>query len=98
MENTEDTIASNGSEPVESSSKAIESNAGDKGKKPMESKESEERGRGSQYPVRRCEPNCGSFVRTGHCRYGSACRFNHPRRRSVILGVLMVFMIWVFDF
>ncbi|XP_010248778.1 PREDICTED: zinc finger CCCH domain-containing protein 67 isoform X2 [Nelumbo nucifera] len=33
-----------------------------------------------QYPQRSDEPDCSYYLRTGTCRYGSNCRFNHPIR------------------
>lgn len=30
------------------------------------------------YPDRPGEPDCSYYMRTGTCRYGPNCRFNHP--------------------
>lgn len=30
------------------------------------------------YPRRPGAPLCDFFVKTGHCRFGEACRFDHP--------------------
>ncbi|KAG6525267.1 zinc finger CCCH domain-containing protein ZFN-like [Zingiber officinale] len=32
----------------------------------------------SPYPDRPGEPNCLYYLRTGNCRYGSSCKYNHP--------------------
>ncbi|KAL0855820.1 hypothetical protein Bca101_060973 [Brassica carinata] len=32
-------------------------------------------------PERLGEPDCSYYIRTGLCRFGSTCRFNHPPRR-----------------
>lgn len=41
-------------------------------------KEEEEGGESKQYPDRPGEPDCGYYLRTGLCGYGTNCRFNHP--------------------
>ncbi|KAJ6812295.1 zinc finger CCCH domain-containing protein 65-like [Iris pallida] len=38
----------------------------------------EERSGRLPYPLRPGEPDCDHYVRTGGCRYGAGCRFNHP--------------------
>ncbi|XP_058093814.1 zinc finger CCCH domain-containing protein 67-like isoform X7 [Magnolia sinica] len=43
-------------------------------------------GRSHQYPLRPGEPDCTFYLRTGTCRYGSNCRFNHPPRRKNKVG------------
>ncbi|KAM7491562.1 hypothetical protein LguiA_034483 [Lonicera macranthoides] len=35
------------------------------------------------YPVRDGEPDCSYYIRTGLCRFGTACRFNHPPNRKL---------------
>ncbi|EOA33184.1 hypothetical protein CARUB_v100138731mg, partial [Capsella rubella] len=35
------------------------------------------------YPERPGEPDCSYYIRTGLCRFGSTCRFNHPRDREL---------------
>ncbi|XP_058082196.1 zinc finger CCCH domain-containing protein 32-like isoform X3 [Magnolia sinica] len=40
------------------------------------------------YPERPGEPDCIYYMRTGFCGYGVRCRFNHPRDRSSVGGVL----------
>ncbi|XP_028762262.1 zinc finger CCCH domain-containing protein 32 isoform X2 [Neltuma alba] len=35
------------------------------------------------FPERPGEPECQYYLRTGDCKYGSACRFHHPRDRTV---------------
>ncbi|KAI7738245.1 hypothetical protein M8C21_009776, partial [Ambrosia artemisiifolia] len=46
----------------------------------------EEPGMGSgsgSYPQRPDEPDCSYYIRTGFCRFGSRCRFNHPPGRAL---------------
>lgn len=38
------------------------------------------------YPEREGEPDCSFYLRTGLCRFGSTCRFNHPPNRSLALA------------
>ncbi|KAJ8420623.1 hypothetical protein Cgig2_027793 [Carnegiea gigantea] len=38
----------------------------------------EDGGQSKQYPKLPGEPDCGYYLRTGLCGYGSNCRFNHP--------------------
>ncbi|KAL9264959.1 Zinc finger CCCH domain-containing protein [Drosera capensis] len=35
-----------------------------------------------EYPERPGEPDCEFYMRTGDCKYKSACRYNHPRNRA----------------
>ncbi|XP_024369139.1 uncharacterized protein [Physcomitrium patens] len=35
----------------------------------------------SSLPQRPTEPDCAYFMKTGECRYGSKCRFNHPKEK-----------------
>ena len=32
-----------------------------------------------EYPERPGEPECVFWVKTGRCKFGAGCRFNHPR-------------------
>ncbi|XP_039126580.1 zinc finger CCCH domain-containing protein 34-like isoform X2 [Dioscorea cayenensis subsp. rotundata] len=41
----------------------------------------EEGGKKFRYPVRPGEPACSYYIKTGTCRFGSNCKYNHPRRR-----------------
>ncbi|GKV12091.1 hypothetical protein SLEP1_g23288 [Rubroshorea leprosula] len=36
------------------------------------------------YPERPGVPDCVYYMRTGFCRYGSKCRYNHPRDRAAV--------------
>lgn len=36
------------------------------------------------YPVREGEPDCSYYIRTGLCRFGATCRFNHPTNRKLV--------------
>ncbi|KAJ0249780.1 hypothetical protein HA466_0152280 [Hirschfeldia incana] len=38
------------------------------------------------YPERPGEPDCSYYIRTGLCRFGSTCRFNHPRDRELVIA------------
>ncbi|KAL0358782.1 UNVERIFIED_CONTAM: Zinc finger CCCH domain-containing protein ZFN-like [Sesamum angustifolium] len=38
------------------------------------------------YPVREGEPDCSYYIRTGLCRFGSTCRFNHPPNRKLAIA------------
>nr|KYP74552.1 hypothetical protein KK1_007237 [Cajanus cajan] len=35
------------------------------------------------YPERPGEPDCSYYIRTGVCRFGATCRFNHPPNRKL---------------
>lgn len=41
------------------------------------------------YPERPGEPDCSYYIRTGLCRFGLTCRFNHPRDRKLVLFVFL---------
>lgn len=36
------------------------------------------------YPERPEEPDCAYYIRTGLCRFGMTCRFNHPPNRMLV--------------
>jgi hypothetical protein len=36
------------------------------------------------YPERPGEPDCTYYLRTGLCRFGMSCRFNHPPDRNLV--------------
>ncbi|GMH11403.1 hypothetical protein Nepgr_013244 [Nepenthes gracilis] len=38
------------------------------------------------YPEREGEPDCSYYIRTGICRFGSVCRFNHPPNRKLAIA------------
>ncbi|ESQ41646.1 hypothetical protein EUTSA_v10013743mg [Eutrema salsugineum] len=38
------------------------------------------------YPERPGEPDCSYYIRTGLCRFGSTCRFNHPHDRKLVIA------------
>lgn len=38
------------------------------------------------YPERIGEPDCSYYIRTGLCRFGSTCRFNHPPNRKLAIA------------
>ncbi|KAK1568906.1 hypothetical protein Q3G72_030302 [Acer saccharum] len=35
-----------------------------------------------EFPERPGQPECDYFMKTGNCKYNSACKFHHPRSRS----------------
>lgn len=46
------------------------------------------------YPEREGEPDCSYYIRTGLCRFGVTCRFNHPANRKLVrkLQLLLIFL------
>ncbi|XP_030540716.1 zinc finger CCCH domain-containing protein ZFN-like isoform X1 [Rhodamnia argentea] len=38
------------------------------------------------YPERPGEPDCSYYIRTGLCRFGATCRFNHPSDRKLAIA------------
>ncbi|XWS65139.1 hypothetical protein CRYUN_Cryun05aG0065500 [Craigia yunnanensis] len=38
------------------------------------------------YPERPGEPDCSYYIRTGLCRFGATCRFNHPPNRMLAIA------------
>lgn len=38
------------------------------------------------YPERPGEPDCSYYIRTGLCRFGTTCRFNHPTNRKLAIA------------
>ncbi|KAF5959291.1 hypothetical protein HYC85_000500 [Camellia sinensis] len=38
------------------------------------------------FPMREGEPDCSYYIRTGLCRFGAACRFNHPPNRKLAIA------------
>lgn len=41
-----------------------------------------ERMRSPLFPVRPNEPDCTFYVKTGNCRFGMNCKFNHPANKT----------------
>lgn len=39
----------------------------------------------SLHPERPGEPECKYFLKTGDCKFGTYCRFNHPKRKNLLL-------------
>ncbi|BFG37334.1 hypothetical protein CerSpe_236080 [Prunus speciosa] len=52
---------------------------------PMNLRSSETLDPGS-YPERTGEPDCSYYIRTGLCRFGATCRFNHPPNRKLAIA------------
>ena len=49
------------------------------------------------YPERSGEPDCTYYLRTGLCRFGMSCRFNHPPDRNMVscyLPQLLSCFVW----
>jgi hypothetical protein len=42
------------------------------------------------YPERHGEPDCAYYIRTGLCRFGSTCRFNHPHDRKLVIATARI--------
>ncbi|KAL6988886.1 hypothetical protein U1Q18_014637 [Sarracenia purpurea var. burkii] len=42
------------------------------------------------YPVREGEPDCSYYIRTGLCRFGATCRFNHPPNRKLAIATARI--------
>ncbi|KAJ3701578.1 hypothetical protein LUZ61_005283 [Rhynchospora tenuis] len=38
------------------------------------------------YPERPGEPDCSFYMRTGTCRFGMTCKFNHPPNRALVMA------------
>ena len=38
------------------------------------------------FPVRQGQPPCEFYLKTGHCKFGENCRFDHPPRYAVRLN------------
>jgi hypothetical protein len=38
------------------------------------------------YPERIGEPDCSYYMRTGLCRFGMTCKFNHPPNRKLAVA------------
>ncbi|XP_010426337.1 PREDICTED: zinc finger CCCH domain-containing protein 43-like isoform X2 [Camelina sativa] len=45
--------------------------------------ENESEGSEAVYPVRPGEEDCSFYMRTGSCKFGSTCKFNHPLSRKI---------------
>lgn len=43
------------------------------------------------YPERVGEPDCSYYMRTGMCRFGMTCKFNHPADRKLVKSILLPF-------
>jgi len=42
------------------------------------------------YPERPGEPDCSYYIRTGLCRFGATCRFNHPPNRKLVWAAVFL--------
>lgn len=43
-------------------------------------------GKAASFPSRPGEPICDFYSKTGHCRFGEGCRFDHPMQFAVHLN------------
>lgn len=50
----------------------------------------EERRRVNKYPVRPEAEDCSYYIKTGTCKFGSNCKFNHPVRRKNLVWRLVI--------
>jgi len=48
-------------------------------KTPFDSGSAQGRSGGGPHPVRPGESDCQFFLKTGNCKFGDGCKFNHPR-------------------
>ncbi|XP_048445658.1 zinc finger CCCH domain-containing protein 43-like [Pyrus x bretschneideri] len=54
----------------------------------------------NQYPLRPEPGDCWWYLKTGNCKFGSNCKFNHPRRRKnkqeifVLLVLTLCFLVF----
>lgn len=42
----------------------------------------------NSYPQRPAEPDCKYYLRTGCCRYGSKCKYNHPTVTEQVVTIV----------
>nr|XP_018679639.1 PREDICTED: zinc finger CCCH domain-containing protein ZFN-like isoform X3 [Musa acuminata subsp. malaccensis] len=42
------------------------------------------------YPDRPGEPDCAYYIRTGLCRFGMTCKFNHPQNRMLAIAAARI--------
>ncbi|XP_057515789.1 zinc finger CCCH domain-containing protein 43-like isoform X1 [Amaranthus tricolor] len=47
-----------------------------------EEQEEEEEGKSHIYPLRPYATDCSFYMKTGSCKFGQSCRFNHPTERA----------------
>lgn len=52
------------------------------------------------YPERPGEPDCTYYLRTGLCRFGMTCKFNHPPNRKLVIidEVVIIMKLWTYQF
>lgn len=43
----------------------------------------------STFPERPGQPECQYYLKTGECRFGSTCRYHHPKERNPDLGFVL---------
>ena len=49
------------------------------------------------YPERVGEPDCSYYMRTGMCRFGMTCKFNHPADRKLVMPIPLLFFQTLYD-
>jgi hypothetical protein len=46
------------------------------------------------YPKRIGEPDCSYYMRTGLCRFGMTCKFNHPPNRKLVASNCIISVLY----
>lgn len=64
---------------------------------PKKGVEAEEKEVTMQFPQRSETTDCAFYMKTGECKFGSACKFNHPpkRRKPRVVISFGVFFFWI---
>lgn len=58
----------------------------------VEKKEEDNNGGTHYYPLRPEAEDCSYFIKTGNCKFGFNCKFNHPiRRKNQVISSLICF-------
>lgn len=50
------------------------------------------------YPEHPGEPDCSYYIRTGLCRFGATCRFNHPPNRKLVRTMHFIWTNCIYKF
>ena len=59
----------------------------------LKDKEEEEEG-GIPYPLRPYAQDCLFYIRTGSCKFGPNCKFNHPLKRKAKVFLNFAKSVW----
>lgn len=49
-----------------------------------------------EYPLRPYAEDCPFYLKTGRCKFGMACKFNHPERKAYQVSKVTIFMVVLF--